>query len=93
MTVTDEIVVRQTEGAQSVHVLEHVFTERRQVVVVQGPGTWNMCSLRLCNLCLVRFCNVRFGKVRQLLLVKALQLVIGKAQQLVFGMALQRGVW
>jgi len=41
VTVTDEIVVRQTEGAQSVHVLEHVLAERRQVVVVQGPGTWN----------------------------------------------------
>jgi hypothetical protein len=54
VTVTDEIVVRQTEGAQSVHVLEHVFAERRQVVVVQGPGTWNMCSVRLCNLCSVK---------------------------------------
>jgi len=49
VTVTDEIVVRQTEGPQSVHVLEHVLAERRQVVVVQGPGTWNMGSVRLCN--------------------------------------------
>ena len=54
VTVTDEIVVRQTEGAQSVHGLEHVLAERRQVVVVQGPGTWNIGSVRLCNLCSVK---------------------------------------
>ena len=77
VTVTDEIVVRQTEGAQSVHVLEHVFAERRQVVVVQCPETWNMGSVRLCNLCSVRLCNVGFGK----------------ALQLAFGKTLQCGVW
>jgi hypothetical protein len=49
VTVTDEIVVGQTKGAQSVQVLEHVLAERRKVVVVQGPGTWKMGYVRLCK--------------------------------------------
>lgn len=37
VTVADEVVVRQPQGTKSEHVVEHVLSERRQVVVVQGP--------------------------------------------------------